>query len=74
MTQVYPAVLPAHVKVTDGTALANTTATNATAGVSTPAYEPDTWAEKAQAHAVGAPDYVHVTPMTLACNMPYPQT
>ena len=73
MSQTYPAVLPAHTKVTDGTGLANTTGTYATAGSlsSTVAYEPDTYLEKLTAHPAGEADRTAAVAITKACNMPY---
>jgi len=71
MSQTYPAVLPSTLKVTDGTALANTTGTYATPGTNTPAFEPDTYPEKVTAHPAGDPDFVLATAITKACNMPY---
>lgn len=84
MTQTYPAALPSTDKVTDGTALYRTAETNATAGTTTVAYEPNTWADKVKQHPGGGgagwvnvpatpadADWTLVTPMTKACNMPY---
>lgn len=73
MTQTYPAVLPPPVKVTDGTALVNTTATYPTAGslTSNVAYEPDTYLEKLTAHPAGEADRTAATQQPRACNMPY---
>lgn len=84
MTQTYPAVLPSTAKVTDGTALYNPTPTNATAGQSTDAYEPNTWADMPKKHPGGGgagwvnvpttpadPDFVLCTLVSKACNMPY---
>lgn len=85
MTQVYPAVLPSTLKVTDGTALFNPTPTNATAATTATPYEPNTWADMPKKHPGGGgagwvnvpttpadPDWVLLVPSTLACNMPYP--
>jgi hypothetical protein len=68
MTMTYPAVLPSTLKVTDGTALANTTGTYLDGNTnSTPNYEPSTYTEKANTNGV----LTVATQQPRACNMPY---
>lgn len=72
MTQTYPAVLPSTLKITDGTALTNTTGTYLDGNTnSTPTFEPSTYTEKLTAHPAGEADRIAAVQQPRACNMPY---
>lgn len=88
MTQTYPNPMTYAMvnKITDGTAMTNPAVINpgiATLSSGSPAFEPDTWAEKATNHPLSSPtatnlspprtdpDFVLVTLVSKSHNMPY---